>query len=63
MVCIFCRGPRRCGPCPKHSPFTREEFGVYTLALGKINGKKLGHDWAVRDLRYKRKRKPKGGRK
>lgn len=31
------------------------------LETGKINGIKLGHDWVVRDLRYKRKRKPKGG--
>jgi excisionase family DNA binding protein len=31
------------------------------LGKGKINGKKLGHDWVVRNLRYKRQRKPKGG--
>jgi excisionase family DNA binding protein len=30
------------------------------LETGKIKGKKLGHDWVVRDLKYKRKRKPKG---
>lgn len=29
------------------------------LKAGKINGKKLGHDWVVRDLRYRRRRKPK----
>jgi len=29
------------------------------LEAGKINGKKLGHDWVVQDLKYKRKRKPK----
>ena len=32
------------------------------LGAGKITGKKLGHDWVVRNLRYKRKRKPKEGR-
>jgi excisionase family DNA binding protein len=26
---------------------------------GEIKGKKLGHDWVVLDLSYKRKRKPK----
>ena len=26
---------------------------------GKIKGKKLGHDWVVLSLDYKRKRKPK----
>jgi excisionase family DNA binding protein len=26
---------------------------------GEIKGKKLGHDWVVLDLNYKRKRKPK----
>jgi excisionase family DNA binding protein len=25
---------------------------------GEIKGKKLGHDWVVLDLSYKRKRKP-----
>jgi len=29
------------------------------LASGEIRGKKLGHDWVVLDLSYKRKRKPK----
>jgi excisionase family DNA binding protein len=29
------------------------------LETGEIWGKKLGHDWVVRDLKYKRKRKPK----
>jgi len=33
------------------------------LATGEIKGKKLGHDWVVLDLNYKRKRKPKGGKK
>jgi excisionase family DNA binding protein len=27
----------------------------------KIKGVKLGHDWVVTNLKYKRKRKPKGG--
>jgi len=29
------------------------------LGTGKIKGIKLGHDWVVRELKYKRKRKPK----
>jgi excisionase family DNA binding protein len=29
------------------------------LEAGKIKGKKLGHDWVVLKLDYKRKRKPK----
>ena len=29
------------------------------LAEGEIKGKKLGHDWVVLSLDYKRKRKPK----
>jgi excisionase family DNA binding protein len=29
------------------------------LENGKIQGTKLGHDWVVRVLKYKRKRKPK----
>ena len=33
------------------------------LESGQIKGKKLGHDWVVLSLDYKRKRKPKGGRK
>lgn len=32
------------------------------LGTGKIKGIKLGHDWVVTTLKYKRKRKPKGGR-
>ncbi len=28
------------------------------LGRGKIKGKKLGHDWVVLSLDYKRKRKP-----
>jgi excisionase family DNA binding protein len=31
------------------------------LEQGKIKGKKLGHDWIVLGLEYKRKRRPKGG--
>jgi excisionase family DNA binding protein len=31
------------------------------LETGKIKGVKLGHDWVVTNLRYRRKRKPKGG--
>ena len=34
------------------------------LAQGEVEGKKLGHDWVVLSLDYKRKRKPrtkKGG--
>ena len=33
------------------------------LETGKLKGKKLGHDWVVLSLDYKRKRKPKGGNK
>ena len=29
------------------------------LKKGEIEGKKLGHDWVVLSLDYKRKRKPK----
>jgi excisionase family DNA binding protein len=29
------------------------------LEKGEIHGKKLGHDWVVLSLDYKRKRKPK----
>jgi len=28
-----------------------------------IKGKKLGHDWVILSLDYKRKRRPKGGKK
>jgi len=31
----------------------------YLLASGAIEGKKLGRDWVVLSLDYKRKRKPK----
>jgi len=31
----------------------------YLLARGEINGKRLGRDWVVLSLDYKRKRKPK----
>ncbi len=30
------------------------------LETGKIKGTKLGHDWVVQVLKYRRKRKPKG---
>ena len=33
----------------------------FSIENGKIKGIKLGHDWVVRELKYKRKRKPKGG--
>ena len=29
------------------------------LEQGKVEGKKLGHDWVVLNLEYKRKRRPK----
>jgi excisionase family DNA binding protein len=32
------------------------------LKSGDIKGKKLGHDWVVLSLDYKRKRRPKGYR-
>jgi len=31
------------------------------LETGQVDGKKLGHDWVVLSLDYKRKRKVKGG--
>jgi hypothetical protein len=31
------------------------------LVSSEIKGQKLGHDWVVLDLNYKRKRRPKGG--
>ena len=33
------------------------------LAKGEIKGVKLARDWVVLELNYKRKRKPKGGKK
>jgi len=33
------------------------------LKRGEIEGKKLGHDWVVLSLDYKRKRKPKTKRR
>jgi hypothetical protein len=33
------------------------------LAKGEIEGKKIGRDWVVLSLGYKRKRKPKTGKK
>jgi len=33
------------------------------LAKGEIKGKKLGRDWVVLELSYKRKRRPKAKRK
>lgn len=32
------------------------------LERGEVEGKKLGHDWVVLSLEYKRKRKPKSRR-
>jgi len=32
------------------------------LSQERIKGKKLGRDWVVLSLEYKRKRKPKGGK-
>ena len=31
------------------------------LKTGQVEGKRLGHDWVVLSLNYKRKRKPKQG--
>lgn len=36
---------------------------VRLLESGQLQGKKLGHDWVVLSLDYKRKRKAKGYRK
>ena len=33
------------------------------LESGQLSGKRLGHDWIVFNLDYKRKRKPKRNRK
>jgi hypothetical protein len=33
------------------------------LEKGEVEGKKLGRDWVVLSLDYKRKRKPKGEKK
>ena len=33
------------------------------LETGKIKGEKLGRDWVVRELKYRRKRRPKGWQK
>ncbi len=33
------------------------------LEEGRIKGRKIGRDWVVLDLNYKRKRKPKGTKK
>ena len=33
------------------------------LESEQIKGKKLGHDWIVLSLNYRRKRRPKGGKK
>jgi hypothetical protein len=38
-----------------------EQHVRYLLANGQIRGKKLGRDWVVLNMNYKRKRKPKGG--
>jgi hypothetical protein len=32
----------------------------FLLKQGKLSGKRLGHDWIVLNLDYKRRRKPKG---
>ncbi|MFC2004852.1 helix-turn-helix domain-containing protein [Chloroflexota bacterium] len=43
-----------------------KEFGISEshcrrlLETGKIKGIKLGHDWVVRQSKYRRKRRPKG---
>ena len=31
----------------------------FLLKMGELSGRKLGHDWVVLNLDYKRKRKPK----
>jgi DNA binding domain, excisionase family len=36
-----------------------ESYVRRLLESGQLKGKKLGHDWAVLSLDYKRKRKPK----
>ena len=33
------------------------------LERNEVGGKKIGRDWVVLDLGYKRKREPKGGKK
>ena len=38
-----------------------EQHVRYLLARGEIEGKKLGRDWVVLSLDYKRKRRRKGG--
>jgi len=46
-----------------------QELGLDTsqvrrlLAKGEIKGVKLARDWVVLDLNYRRKRRPKGGKK
>ena len=35
----------------------------HLLRSGEIKGKKWGRDWMVLELDYKRKRKPKGGKR
>lgn len=40
-----------------------EQHVRYLVAKGEIKAQKLGHDWVVLSLDYKRKRKPKGGKK
>jgi len=35
----------------------------YLSGKGEVEGKKLGHDWVVLSLDYKRRRKPKTSRK
>ena len=36
-----------------------DDYCRWLLERGRIKGKKLGHDWVVLSLDYKRKRKPK----
>ena len=40
-----------------------ERYLRLLLERGDVKGKKLGRDWVVLSLDYKRKRKPGGGRK
>ena len=35
----------------------------FLLMQGKLSGKKMGHDWIVFSLDYKRRRRPRGYRK
>ncbi|MDP7410124.1 MAG: hypothetical protein QF892_05140, partial [Dehalococcoidales bacterium] len=46
-------------PEPPNQPLIRRNTPL--LESGQVKGKKLGHDWVVLSLDYKRKRRPKGG--